>query len=463
MKGKFIENIRLKLTAFSGEDGYVLKQCPTSLRIHFAIIGFFVVLIFIGCFISATTFTFSLFNENPFISVPFGVLWASIITVIYLLLLYTISPPTLPSKYKSNNKDVIVNDEDHNKFFTISMVLRISFMTLLAIIIAQPLNVYFLSNNIESSLDKFKQLQKANMTITADSLFVQEELKAKADFEKYASVKLSSKEFEIVKEKVSQIDNKVSLDGMFITKAYQLLDSITKYQNNNLFVLKNKKQDSIVNELNILLNIEVQSDYDYQIELGEMTTPNIKIVNEFNIYKNQLDKIISNKIENNNKLEDLISKSNFYIQKIKILLNENIFSWIITLLVIGVFLLPIRMKYLVRNKGFYKKKTEIEERLVKEAYDDFTKIFSKTLEHKINAVNGEVFKRLEISLTTLKVINPEKYNYHLKEIKAELKSEKIDFYENWKNPPFRTIRFTDKTKFNSEKEFLELLYKNGEA
>lgn len=463
MKGKFIENIRLRLTAFSGEDGYVLKHCSDALRIQFAVIGFFVLLIFIGCFISATTFTFSLFNENPFISVPFGILWACIITVIYLLLLYTISPPTLPSKYKSKNKDVIVNDENHNKFFTASMLLRLSFMTLLAVIIAQPLNVYFLSNNIESSLDKFKQLQKANMTITADSLFVQDELKAKTDFEKYAGVKLSSKELELVKEKISDIDDKVALDRMFITKAYQLLDSITKYQNRSLLVSNNAKQDSLVNELNILLNIEVQSDYNYQTELAEMTTPNIKIIEEFNIYKSQLDKIITNKIENYNKLESLIFNSNFYIQKIKILLKENIFSWFITLLVIGVFLLPIRMKFLVRNKRFYVTKRDIEEKIVLQAYNDFRIKYSEILEAKIDNVNQIILERLKEQLHSIKAIDIVKYNSFLNEFEDELSSEKIDFYENWKNPPFRTIRLTDNTKFNSEKKFLELLYKNADV
>lgn len=463
MKGKFIENIRLKLTAFSGEDGYVLKQCSNALRVQFAIIGFFVLLIFIGCFISATTFTFSLFNENPFISIPFGVLWACIITVIYLLLLYTISPPTLPTKYKLKNKDVIVNEENHNKFFTSSMLLRLSFMTLLAVIIAQPLNVYFLSNNIESSLDKFKQLQKANMTIIADSLFVHEELKAKADFEKYVSVKLTSKELELVKEKVSEIDSKVALDRMFISKAYQLLDSITKYKNSSLLVSGNIKQDSLVNELNKLLNIEVQSDYNYQTELAEMTTPNIKIVEEFNIYKGQLDKIITNKIDNYNKLENLISSSNFYTQKIKILLKENIFSWIITLLVVGVFLLPIRMKFLVRNKRFYVTKREIEEEIVLQAYNDFRIKYSEILEAKIDNINQIILERLKEQLKSIQKINTIKYNSFLNEFEVELSSEKIDFYENWKNPPFRTIRLTDNTKFNSEKKFLELLYKNADS
>ncbi|MEQ3690630.1 MAG: hypothetical protein ABNG98_03870, partial [Flavobacterium sp.] len=212
-----------------------------------------------------------------------------------------------------------------------------------------------------------------------------------------------------------------------------------------------------------LLNIEVQSDYNYQTELAEMTTPNIKIVEEFTIYKSQLDKIITNKIENYNKLESLISKSNFYIQKIKILLKENIFSWIITLLVIGVFLLPIRMKFLVRNKRFYVTKREIEEEIVLQAYNEFRIKYSEILEAKIDHVNQTILEKLKLQLHSIKAIDAVKYDSFLNEFKDELCSEKIDFYENWKNPPFRTIRLTDNTKFNSEKKFLELLYKNVDA
>lgn len=462
MKGKFIEEIRLLLTTFSGEDGYVLKKSPNSLKINFAVIGFFVLLIFIGCFISATTFTYSLFDNNAFISTPFGVFWASIITIIYLLLLYTISPPTMSSKYKVGNKDVIVTANISSSFFTVSMILRLSFMTLLAIIIAQPLNVYFLSKTIEPSLEKYKQLELANMAINADSLFIQYEIKASETFNKTISLKLTNTELDEVNLKMVGINNKVILDSIFISEAYKKLDSIAKYSHKTLFVNRDKKHDLFVSELDGLLTKELESDRNYQDNLEILNAPNRRVNKEFSEYKNQLDKIISDKIKNYESLENLISKSNFYVQKINLLLTENFFSWIITTVVIIIFLLPIRLKYLVRNKGFYNKKTEIEERLVKEAYNDFRIKFSNILENKINEVNTEILKRLEINLIPLKKINPKKYNSILKEVENELKSEKISFYENWENPPFRTIRLSDSTRFKTEKDFLELLYKNNE-
>jgi hypothetical protein len=462
MKNSFIEDIRLKLTTFSGEDGYILKKSSSSLRVHFALIGFFVMLIFIGCFVSATTFTYSLFDENPFISMPFGILWATIITIIYLLLLYTITPPTMPNKYKIKDKMIVTDENKHTRFFSASMIFRLGFMTLLAIIIAQPLNEFFFSSTVEPSLEKFKKLQKANMAIVADSLFIKDELNAKENFEKEISLKLNTKELNEIKTKLYDLNSKIDLDKDFLKKAFPLLDSINKYDNKSFFASLNTTQDSFLNELNILLQIEIDSDIAYQYQLNTFSIPNPKIADEFDKYQNQLKKIISAKIDNYNSLDILLSKSNFYTQKIKLLLAESFFAWIITFLVIFIFLLPIRLKFKVRNKRFYVLKRDIEERIVLEAYKDFRKKHSEVLENKIQEVNNEILNRLQFNISQLKEINKERYSFLLNEIKDELKPEKIDFYEKWENPPFRTIKITDKTRFSSEKEFLDLLYNTTE-
>lgn len=462
MKNSFIEDIRLKLTTFSGEDGYILKKSSSSLRVHFALIGFFVMLIFIGCFVSATTFTYSLFDENPFISMPFGILWASIITIIYLLLLYTITPPTMPNKYKIKDKMIVTDENKHTRFFSASMIFRLGFMTLLAIIIAQPLNVYFFSSTVEPSLEKFKKLQKANMAIVADSLFIKDELNAKENFEKEISLKLNSKELIETKTKLYDLNSKIDLDKAFLIKAFPILDSINKYDNKSFFASFNTTQDSLLNELNNLLQIEINSDIAYQYQLNTFSISNPKIADEFYKYQNQLRKIISTKIDNYNNLDILLSKSNFYTQKIKLLLSENIFAWIITFLIIFIFLLPIRLKFKVRNKRFYVLKREIEERLVLDAYREFRSQYSQILEQKIEKVNHDVLNRLLVKLIKIKEINKVQYESMLNEIKEELKPEKIDFYENWENPPFRTIKIIDKTRFSSEKEFLDLLYNTTE-
>jgi hypothetical protein len=156
---KTINNLRLLLCTFSGEDNFIIKRCNNSIQFSFALIGAFVIAIFIGCFISAYYFFNSLFQNNFFISLPIGLTWALLVANMYLLLLYTVAPTTLPVKGNNSNK---------NNFLSVTMLFRISFMSLLAIIIAQPLNVLFLSNTVETSIKKHIQEEKTNMVIVAD-------------------------------------------------------------------------------------------------------------------------------------------------------------------------------------------------------------------------------------------------------------------------------------------------------
>lgn len=148
----------LFLFTCSGEDNYILKRCNWSIQKRFALIGCFVLLIFIGCFFSATLFTFSLFEGFLLFDVLFGIIWGAIIANIYLLLLHTISPAIIPLSAKMNTKKINYNIENKSSFFSLSMALRIIFMILLAVIIAQPLNIVILSSS-ENSSSYIKSIQ----------------------------------------------------------------------------------------------------------------------------------------------------------------------------------------------------------------------------------------------------------------------------------------------------------------
>ena len=152
---KGINEIRLFLFTCSGEDNYILKRCKTKIQVWFAAIGFFVLLIFLGCFISASIFTYSLFNGAIWASLPIGIFWGAMVVNIYLLLLHTISPAIIPlSAKKKHRKGNNNEDEKKVSFLSLSMFLRLLLMMLLAIIIAQPLNVYFLSSSVSISIEK---------------------------------------------------------------------------------------------------------------------------------------------------------------------------------------------------------------------------------------------------------------------------------------------------------------------
>lgn len=457
---KAINQLRLFLCTFSGEDDFIIRRCPKELQLSFAAIGLFVILIFVGCFISATTFTYSLFDENPLISTPFGVFWALMISIIYLLLLYTITPPILPNNDKKSRLLGKVSPEKNN-FFTVSMFLRGGFMLLLAIIIAQPLSVYFFSNSTEISIEKFKQEQRARMIIVSDSLLIQNEIALNKDFERKVNFKInSSNKNQIIKDK-SLIDFKVNEDKKVIDYSSSLLDSINKLDK-ILYLSKEQKntRDNLVKKLSELIEFEIQSDLDFKNKIDSINCSELSIKEDFNSYKSALISIIDAKIDNYKKLDQLLNKSNFYIQKISILLIENPFSWIVTLLVCFIFLLPIYLKFIIRNKtGYFELREKYEKNLVLDAYKEFKIKYADILSDRINDYNFKYKNSLDHLLVKLKKINQEKYKSVVLEIEKEFQNERIEFYENWKDCPFKTLKnMPDSASVKNEKALLELLY-----
>ncbi len=133
-----IQKIRDRLCIYSGEDYAIIRKCNTKIQFYFSVIGGFVMAILLCCFISAYFFTDHLFNS---IFLDFGValVWGYIVTNMYLLLLYTISPTILPLKQRHKN-----NNKIELPIYNISFLLRIILIILLAIVTAQPLNILIL-------------------------------------------------------------------------------------------------------------------------------------------------------------------------------------------------------------------------------------------------------------------------------------------------------------------------------
>lgn len=150
---RFVSPFLLKLT---GEDYTIINKCDEKIKYHFTLIGLMVLFILFFSFVSALYFTEHLFS-NLLFDVVVGVLWGYIVTNMYVLVLYTISPPLLPVKIKSNR---LVKSR---KFiFSFSMALRIFIVCLLAIIIAQPLNILILKPNTIQFVHDIKFLLNNN-------------------------------------------------------------------------------------------------------------------------------------------------------------------------------------------------------------------------------------------------------------------------------------------------------------
>jgi hypothetical protein len=144
---------------------------------------------------------------------------------------------------------------------------------------------------------------------------------------------------------------------------------------------------------------------------------------------------------------------------IKYLLATNPFATINTLIVIAIFLLPIHLKYSIRNFGkFYEIKAEIEKQIIENDYKEFKDKYRRLLENNNFKFNESVWTNLTTLLNRLQEINPKAYQRHFKEISGELAIEKFEKYEYWSDPPFRTIRKAKTKNVLSEKDLINFLY-----
>lgn len=449
---KAVNSFRLFLSIFSGEDDYIIRRCPVGIQVSFALIGLFVILIFIGCFISAYEFSSSLFEGKLYVSIPIGIVWAMMVTNMYLLLLYTVCPQILPTK-ESPEKPI-------NSFFSASMFFRISFITLLAIIIAQPLNVKLLSSTVSSSLNKHIVEEKVKMIIVSDSILIKKEVELFNDFNRYLISKASNNEREEAIQNLLSIDKKVKEDIAFITQSKSLLDTLQKMDSKVWLNKKGKtKKDSIVSILRSLVDDEIASDNQFVNVIDNIQINNSSFQEEFEKCQVGLKKAIQDKIDNYNNLDYLLSKTNFFIKRIQLLLSENPYSWIINFSIVLLFLLPIYFKYKVRDKTmFYEKKKKIEHQIIEDEYLAFKKVYSDLLQKNISKYNFKSLGELNSLLEMLKKLNLKKYRVLKKEIQEEYKEEIISKYEYWADSPYRTKRRKVQSIKNTEVSLLELIY-----
>lgn len=449
---KAVNGFRLFLSIFSGEDDYIIRRCPVNIQISFALIGLFVILIFVGCFVSAYEFSVSLFEGSLLISIPIGIVWAMMVTNMYLLLLYTVCPQILPAK--ENPEHPITS------FLSASMFFRISFISLLAIIIAQPLNVKLLSSSVQSSINKHIVAEKVKMIIVSDSILIKKEIEIFNDFNKYLISKGNNETIENASKNLNIIYKKLVDDVSFMNHSKTLLDTLQKIDN-KVWLNKEEKSDKdrILTILSSLVSNEIASDNQFVNEIDNIQIMNSLFQNEFAKCQKGLKDAVQDKINNYNNLDNLLSKTNFFIKRIQLLLSENPYSWVINFLIVVVFLLPIYFKYKVRDKTmFYEKKKKIEHQIIEDEYLEFKKVYSTLLQNNISRYNFKSLRELNILLEKLKKNDIKQYRVLKNDIQEEYKEEIISKYEYWMDSPYRTKRRKVQIIENTELSFLELIY-----
>lgn len=504
---KAVNEIRLFLFTCSGEDNYILKRCSSQIQKRFALLGFFVLLIFIGCFFSATFFIISLFDGAKWISLPMGIIWGAVIVNMYLLLLHTISPAIIPlsSKRKKKSDNHLDLKQNENRFLTLSMNLRIVFMMLLAVIIAQPLNVFILSSSVKSSIEKHKISERIKLYSLTNKQLIKEELNNQKEFNYKVINRLNFEESTIIANQISIINSKIKGDSLFLLLAAQKLKEYNKLDKKLNSSNKDEiKKTMILNNLDSLLNNELISDNDFITNINSISIEGT-LKNDFNDFKNHLTILINDKIENYNSLNILLNKSNFYIKTIQLLFIENPLSWFLTLIVCLIFLLPIYFKYKartlcstifkkkekneleivklreelinttnfnwlenkvktinisnIRSSDYYFQRMLIEHRIILEEYDCTKKIFSEILSKNIISFNKASLEKLIPLLDKLKQYNIQKYNEISKAVYKEYIDEEMIKYEYWLDSPFRTkLRYLITKTSNDEKGLLDFLY-----
>ena len=499
--------IRLFLFTCSGEDNFILKRCTEQIQKRFALLGFFVLLIFVGCFFSATFFIYSLFDGGTkLLSIPMGIAWGAIVVNMYLLLLHTISPAIIPlsSKKKKRNSNNIVETPIQSRFLSLSMILRMSFMVLLAIIIAQPLNVSILSSSVDSSINKHKIQERVRLYTFTNKDLIKNELLVQKDFIKKTKNILDSVSAVSILEHTEEINYKIIKDSLFIINTSKKLDQLKKIGKKSFSTLKDKiEKDKILFSLDSLLNDELITDNNLVSRLESITIDG-SLKNYFDNYKTNLISLITEKTDNYTALNNLLEKSNFYVKTIQLLLSENPISWLITLLVCLLFLFPIYYKYKIRDlsaeifkkqeqnepeiiklreelintqnfnwlekkikstniknirtSDYYFQRMLIEHKIILEEYDLSKKKFSQILSSNIKQYNRNSLKRLLPLLDKLKQVNLVKHNKISKQIFDEYVDEEMIKYEYWLDCPFRTkLRHVADLK-NNEKEFVDFIY-----
>ena len=145
-----LHKLRSFFCFFSGEDSIIIGSSNVKTQILFSIIGFFVSIIFSSCVYSSYLFISNMFHDE-YLGAAISILVALIFTNLYLLILYTVSPPLLPAKktfVTKSGKVKFINEHVplKSRFIGFSLLLRLSLLVLLALFIVQPFNVLLFSD-----------------------------------------------------------------------------------------------------------------------------------------------------------------------------------------------------------------------------------------------------------------------------------------------------------------------------
>ncbi len=249
-----------QLCKLSGEDDQIIFDTDMNRTVarDFAEIGLLVLVIFIISVYSSIHFLVNLLGGRHVIATAMGMFWGLMIANIYFLLLFTITPPILIGK--EHNVRGVPQEKTTEKMALsrVSLLFRLLFVILLAVVIAQPWLV--------TLFDTSKLIEETQRTYQAT---------------------------------FTRLANTVSLS----------------------------QDEAVAAGQRVLIRQRV---------------------------------------------DDLLAANNFYTRRVQLINRHYPLSWLVTLVVVLFFVIPIGLKYKIRNtSNFYQLKKQKEEGFVLKEYEGF--------------------------------------------------------------------------------------------
>ena len=159
----------------------------------------------------------------------------------------------------------------------------------------------------------------------------------------------------------------------------------------------------------------------------------------------------------------LLNSSHFFIQRIRILASSNLLYWLFILAIWVLFFYPVYEKYDIRNhKRFYLQKKEMEDRIVTEAYAEFKVHYEHVMTERLSTYNSRLKHGLMPVIGSVEIVAPTRAANAYHELFTETALVPFEKFENWQDPPFRTVKKKDDRPVLPESALLNLLYPNSD-
>ncbi len=264
---KLLDVVRNYLCEFSGEDNALIQNCDKRTHFYFSMIGLSMLSILLCSLASALYFADYLF-QSVFVDFGIGLIWVYSVGNMYVLLLSTFTPITLPLK--------VINAKEggpQRLQFYFSFGLRIFLVVLLAVIIAQPLNVCLLKPDSAALAFDIQDLLSSNPRSILVTLFVM------AVFLLPIYFKYRIRELGVFYPKKANIERRIIEEayGVFKRNYREILESnISDYNKlasgnfksylSNLHKVNPVSYQEFIKEIENELRVEKVSKYEYWLD-----------------------------------------------------------------------------------------------------------------------------------------------------------------------------------------------------